>query len=89
MHLKKWLAEAGFRDVQEKKYAVPANPWARGEEQKIRGSLMMTNLLEVAQGITMQVCTKVHGWTREAVELFLVDVRAELKDRRKHGYVPM
>ncbi len=74
--------------MSEKKFAVPANPWARGKEQKIRGALMMTNLLEVAQGITMNICTKVHGWSPEEVELFLVDIRASLKDRRIQGYVP-
>ena len=83
------MAEAGFVNVTEKKYAVPANPWAKGEEQKIRGMMMMTNLLEVAQGITMTICTKIHGWTSEEVEVFLVDIRKGLRDRKLHGYVPM
>ncbi|CAK7218561.1 hypothetical protein SEUCBS140593_003588 [Sporothrix eucalyptigena] len=86
---KQWLAEIGFVNVTEKKFAVPANGWARGDEQKIRGHLMMTNLLEAAQGITMSICMKVWGWSKEEVEVFLVDVRAALKDRSNHGYVPM
>ncbi|OAA65534.1 methyltransferase domain-containing protein [Niveomyces insectorum RCEF 264] len=89
LRCKQWLTELGFVGVTERKFAVPANPWARGDEQKIRGALMLTNLLEAAQGITMAVCAKVYGWSPEAVELFLVDVRAALKDRAHHGYVPM
>jgi len=89
VNLKHWMAETGFINVTERKIAVPANPWARGEEQKIRGGLMMTNLLEVAQGITMSICTKVHGWTPTEVEVFLAEIRAGLKDRRIHGYVPV
>lgn len=88
VNCKKWMEEAGFVNVTEKKFAVPGNPWAKGTEQKVRGALMMTNLLEVAQGITMNVFTKVHGWSTEEVEVFLVDVRAGLKDRKIHGYVP-
>lgn len=68
---------------------MPANPWAKGNEQKIRGALMMTNLLEVAQGITMNICTKVWGWSPEEVEVLLVDIRKGLKDKSIHGYVPM
>jgi len=75
--------------VTEKKIAVPANPWARGAEQKMRGALMMTNLLEVAQGITMNVFTKVLGWAEAEVEVFLADVRAALKNRNIHAYVPV
>lgn len=88
INCRRWMEEAGFINVTEKKFAIPANPWARGTEQKVRGAMMMTNLLEVAQGITMNIFTKVHGWTAEEVEIFLVDIRAGLKDRKLHGYVP-
>ncbi len=89
VHLKTRLAEAGFVNITEKKIAVPANPWARGTEQKIRGALMMTNLLEVCQGITGNVFTKILGWSPDEVEVFLVQVRAGLKDRNVHAYVPV
>ncbi len=68
---------------------MPANPWARGTEQKIRGALMMTNLLELAQGINTNVFTKILGWSPEEVEVFLAQVRAGLKDRSIHAYVPV
>lgn len=83
------MEEAGFVNVVEKKISVPANPWAKGAEQKVRGMMMMNNLLEVAQGITTKIFTEVYGWSREEVEVFLVDVRAGLKDRKVHGYVPV
>ncbi len=83
------MQEAGFVNVTEKKIAVPGNPWARGEEQKIRGAMMMTNLLEVASGISMKILAGVYGWSKEEVELFLVEVRNGLKDRKAHGYVPV
>ncbi len=82
------MGEIGYVNITESKFAIPANPWARGHEQKLRGALMMTNLLEVCQGVTMNVFTKIHGWSPEEVEVFLADVRAGLKDKRIHGYVP-
>lgn len=89
VNLKQWMKEAGFVNVTEKNFSVPANPWARGEEQKMRGMMMANNLLEVASGITTKIMTEVYGWSREKVELFLVDVRAGLKDKSLHGYVPV
>ncbi len=89
VHLKTRLAEAGFVNITERKIAVPSNPWARGAEQKIRGALMMTNLLEVAQGITSNVFTKILGWSAEEVEVFLAQVRSGLRDRSVHAYVPV
>jgi hypothetical protein len=89
VNLKQWMKEAGFVNVTEKNFSVPANPWARGEEQKMRGMMMANNLLEVASGITTKIMTEVYGWSREKVELFLIDVRAGLKDKSLHGYVPV
>ncbi len=86
---KKWMEEVGFVNVTEKKWAVPINPWAKGQEQKIRGAMMMTNVLEAAQAVTMNIFTKVHGWAEQEVELFLVDVRAAMKDKKHHGYIPV
>ena len=89
LNLKMWLQEAGFVNINQTKVAVPTSPWAKGNEQKMRGTLMMTNLLEVASGITTKIFVGVHGWAREEVEVFLVDVRAGLRDRRIHAYTPM
>ena len=49
----------------------------------------MENFSNGVQGFTMAYFSRVLGWSQEAVEVFLVGVRKELKDRRKHGYFPM
>ncbi|KAL0943293.1 methyltransferase domain-containing protein [Colletotrichum truncatum] len=81
------MTEAGFQNVQEKKFAVPSTPWARGRNQKILGAMQMTNNLEGVQGITMKIFTHVLGWTREEAELLLVDVRRDMADRNIHAYL--
>ncbi|KAK3934625.1 S-adenosyl-L-methionine-dependent methyltransferase [Diplogelasinospora grovesii] len=83
---KSQMEGAGFVDVVEKKFALPGNPWAKGREEKVLGTMQMTNILDGLHGISISVFTKMHGWSVEKVELFLVDVRKDLKDRNIHFY---
>ncbi|TEA19264.1 putative methyltransferase tdiE [Colletotrichum sidae] len=81
------MGAAGFVNVQQKKFAVPSTPWARGRNQKILGAMQMTNNLEGVQGITMKIFTQVLGWTREEAEMLLLDVRKDMADRNIHAYL--
>ena len=80
------LAAAGFVDVVERKFALPGNPWAKGEHEKMMGLMQMTNIVDGLQGITMQLFTRMLGWSADEVEVFLVDVRKDLKNRDIHFY---
>ncbi|KAK1978795.1 methyltransferase domain-containing protein [Colletotrichum cereale] len=83
----RYMNDAGFQGVQEKRFAVPSSPWARGRNQKILGAMQMTNNLEGVQGVTMKIFTQVLGWSREAVELLLVEVRRDMADKNIHAYI--
>jgi hypothetical protein len=83
---KNQMIDAGFQDVVEKKFALPGNPWAKGERQKILGVMQMTNILDGIHGMTINLFTKVLGWSAEEVEVFLVDVRKDLKNTHIHFY---
>ncbi|KAF6799493.1 methyltransferase domain-containing protein [Colletotrichum musicola] len=83
------MRAAGFRGVEERRFAVPATPWARGRRHKVLGAMQMTNNLEGVQGITMKIFTQVLGWSREEAELLLVDVRKDMADRDIHAYLTM
>ncbi|GAP85041.2 putative methyltransferase domain-containing protein [Rosellinia necatrix] len=86
---KRWLREAGFVDVREEAFALPGNPWAKGEEQKQLGALQMENILEGLHGISIRLFTKFLGMSPQAVEALLVDVRRDLMDRNIHFYYPI
>ncbi|RYC63364.1 hypothetical protein CHU98_g2838 [Xylaria longipes] len=86
---RRWLRAAGFEDVREEVFAVPGNPWAKGEEQKQLGALQMNNILEGLHGISISLFTKFLGMSPEAVEALLVDVRKDLTNRNIHFYYPM
>lgn len=87
LQCKNWMAEAGFVNIGEKKFAVPMNPWAKGRDQKTVGAMQMANNLEGVDGITMTVFTRSLGWAPADVEQLLVDVKRDMQDRNIHAYI--
>ncbi|KAF3763177.1 hypothetical protein M406DRAFT_340819 [Cryphonectria parasitica EP155] len=83
---KSQMIDAGFVDVVEKKFALPGNPWAKGEDQKMLGSMQMENILDGIHGMSIGLFTKVLGMSVEEVELMLVDVRKDLRNTKIHFY---
>lgn len=86
---KRWMLEAGFDQVTERKFTVPANTWAKGRKNKELGALQMVNNLNGVYGLTMTVFTKGLGWAPEEVEVFLADVRRDMTDKNIHAYITM
>ncbi|KZF24377.1 S-adenosyl-L-methionine-dependent methyltransferase [Xylona heveae TC161] len=84
--LKRWYEEAGFVDVHEEVFKVAANPWPKDEHMKRLGRLSMRNILEGLQGLSMATFHRALGWTKEEVEVYLVEVRKALQDRSVHAY---
>jgi len=41
------------------------------------------------EGISMAIFTRFHGWSKQEVEIFVVDVRKEMRDTKIHVYWPM
>ncbi|OAA65255.1 methyltransferase domain-containing protein [Niveomyces insectorum RCEF 264] len=89
LQLRANLVDAGFVGIAERRYALPINPWPKGSTNKLLGAMEMTNLLEVAHGITAAVFVKALGWTPEDVDALLAKVRKDLRDRRIHAYLPV
>ena len=85
----KQMADAGFINIHETIYKWPMSPWPKGDKDKTVGLWTMTNFLKGVSGFTTAYFARHLGWSREEVEVFLVDVRKELKDPSKHGYFPM
>lgn len=83
----KWMREAGFVDVVEKHFYWPLNTWPRGKKEKLIGMWAQQNLLDGVQAMSLAVLTRGLKWTREQVEVLLVGVREDLKNRAVHSYV--
>lgn len=56
---------------------------------EMTGIWNLENVMPSLEGFSMALFTRVLGWSRLEVEVFLVNVRKELKDPKIHGYWPM
>ncbi|KAJ8066621.1 hypothetical protein OCU04_005668 [Sclerotinia nivalis] len=86
-HYGHWMAEAGFVDIVEKHFYWPCNTWVKGEKEKLLATWTQQNLIDGIQGMTMRNLTAGLGWSPEQVEMLLVDVRRDVKNRRIHSYI--
>jgi SAM-dependent methyltransferase len=85
-HYQQWMQEAGFVNVKELVYPLPINQWPKDRKLKDLGMWEMTNLLEGIEGFSMALFTKVLGWSRAELEVFLADVRKDVQNRKIHAY---
>ena len=86
---KKLMEEAGFVDVVEVVHKWPINDWPKDPKHKELGTWQYHNVMEGMQGFSMAPLTRALGWSASEVELFLVDVRKDLKNRKIHAYSPI
>ncbi|KAK2039219.1 methyltransferase domain-containing protein [Colletotrichum somersetense] len=86
---KEQLAEAGFVNITEKVYKWPTNPWPRDPKFKELGMWTYEDLGNGLSGLSLALFTRALGWSKEQLEVFLVDVRKDMKDRSIHGWWPM
>ncbi|KAH6627050.1 S-adenosyl-L-methionine-dependent methyltransferase [Chaetomium sp. MPI-SDFR-AT-0129] len=85
---KRWFEERGFEDVTEVIHKMPLSPWPRDQRLKLIGAFEMENLLFGLSGMVTRLFSKTLKWTPEQVQVFLVELRKEIKNRNVHMYWP-
>ena len=85
-NLKQLMADAGFVDIQEHILKLPVGPWPKDPRLKKVGMFESVNMTAGIQGLTMMLFTRTLGWSSEQVELFLMDVRKDVKNKKIHSY---
>ncbi|KAI0486769.1 S-adenosyl-L-methionine-dependent methyltransferase [Xylaria cf. heliscus] len=89
LEYKRLLTEVGFKNVTERKYAVPVNPWPPGKQLQKVGSMMALNINTILEPMSMPVFTDVLGWSPDALESLLTEVRKELADVKMHAFMTL
>ncbi|KAK1460716.1 hypothetical protein CCUS01_08821 [Colletotrichum cuscutae] len=84
--LKSLVVEAGFVDVELRIFKWPMNGWPKDEKYKKLGLWCHENFSSALEAVCIALLTRVHGWTRDEVDVFLVNVRNDLKNRSYHAY---
>ncbi|KAH8681994.1 methyltransferase domain-containing protein [Xylariales sp. PMI_506] len=86
---KGWMEAAGFADVQERRFVVPGNAWAKGRGNKTLGTWQMQNILDGLHGISIMLFTRLLGMAVDEVEALLEEVRRDLRNTDIHFYYPV
>ncbi|KAE9986155.1 hypothetical protein EG328_006418 [Venturia inaequalis] len=86
---KQYMLDAGFVDVVEVQYIWPQNTWPKDKKLKELGRWHLANALDGLEGFSMALCTRAHGMTTDEVQLLMMDVRKDMKDKSIHAYWPM
>ncbi|KAI1760055.1 S-adenosyl-L-methionine-dependent methyltransferase [Hypoxylon sp. FL1150] len=86
LEYKNLLQQTGFRNIVELKYAVPTNTWPPGRQSQRIGSLQRTNTLQVIDVFSLGVFSQGLGWSKEALDKLLADVRKDIENTRIHSY---
>ncbi|KAH7246760.1 S-adenosyl-L-methionine-dependent methyltransferase [Fusarium tricinctum] len=84
--MKQWFIEVGFVDITEKVYKLPLNGWPKDRRLKRFGELWHSNMASGLQAFSYGLLHRVKGWTKEQIEVNLVDVRKAMADQRMHSY---
>lgn len=75
-------------DVSLDLYKWPTNTWPKDEKYKEIGSWHGENVSSGLEGFTMAALTRALDWSRDEVNVFLIDVRNNIKDRTIHAWWP-
>ncbi|ETN36863.1 uncharacterized protein HMPREF1541_07850 [Cyphellophora europaea CBS 101466] len=82
--LEGWLKAAGFVNVQVIRTPIPLGPWPKDERQKRIGLLNWTQLWEGLPGLSLRLFIDVLGYTREELEILLMEVRKDMQSPSIH-----
>ena len=83
------LESLGLEDVTVSVDKWPMNPWPKNAKYKELGIWACENFSSGVAAISYVLFTHGLGWSKEEVDVFLVDVRKCLRDRSIHAYLPM
>ncbi|KUJ11875.1 S-adenosyl-L-methionine-dependent methyltransferase [Mollisia scopiformis] len=84
--IKRWYEAAGFVDVEEKVFKLPVNTWPQDRHLKTLGRMHEDNLLVGLGGFSMGYFSRVLGWSKNEIEVYLVNTRKSISDRSVHAY---
>ncbi|PWY95907.1 S-adenosyl-L-methionine-dependent methyltransferase [Aspergillus sclerotioniger CBS 115572] len=82
--LPEYAAAAGFSNIHHRIYPLPLGSWPKEQRLKEAGALNILQFLEGIEACSVATFTHVLGWSLEAVEVFLAEVRADALKKGAH-----
>ncbi|RFU29588.1 hypothetical protein B7463_g6742, partial [Scytalidium lignicola] len=88
LNLEEMMRDAGFTNVSTRVFYIPIGQWPRNGVLKLVGEYWRMILLEGAEPIALGPLTRGLGWSKEKIDVWLVDVRKAYWDWYVHAYMP-
>ncbi|KAF5008198.1 hypothetical protein FDECE_5531 [Fusarium decemcellulare] len=82
----KAIKDAGFADIQEAVYKVPFGTWPKDPKLAEIGQFAKLSLESDLVGYSQLMWHQILKWPAEEYELFLMQVRKDLKNKKLHPY---
>jgi hypothetical protein len=83
------MREAGFTNVTTRIFHVPIGVWPKNKVLKMVGLYWRTILIDGLQPIAMGPFTRGLGWSKEQVDVYLVEVRKAYMEGWVHSHMPL
>ncbi|KAI5463897.1 S-adenosyl-L-methionine-dependent methyltransferase [Mariannaea sp. PMI_226] len=87
--IKEIMIEVGFIGIVDARFKWPTNRWPKDQKYKELGTWNNSNTNTVLESATLAPFTRVHGWTKEEVQVFLTGARKDLNNPKIHAYWPI
>ncbi|POS83988.1 methyltransferase domain-containing protein [Erysiphe pulchra] len=87
--LEDMLCDAGFTNIKCKILHVPIGTWPKNSILKLVGLYWRTILIDGLQPIALGPLTRGLKWSKEQVEMWLIDVRKAYMDNKVHSHMPL
>ncbi|KAH6857036.1 S-adenosyl-L-methionine-dependent methyltransferase [Chaetomium sp. MPI-CAGE-AT-0009] len=84
----KGMEEAGFVDIVVKDYMCPIGDWPQDKKQKEIGMFSKLVLETDLAGFVNFVWSSVMGWSNEEIQVYLANLRREMRDKSIHTLYP-
>ncbi|KAI2605364.1 S-adenosyl-L-methionine-dependent methyltransferase [Hypoxylon fragiforme] len=83
----KAFERAGFEDIHEQSYKFPVGGWPADKKLAEVGQYVQLTMLNDVEGYTLFLWNQIMGENAPGYQEYLAVMRAELKNRRMHGYM--
>ncbi|GAT29900.1 methyltransferase [Aspergillus luchuensis] len=83
---KEKMEKAGFVNVREEIFKLPQSPWPKDPKMKDLGRYHQVNMFEALGPYCYALFTRVMGWERTEIEVFVAGMKQELRDLNNHLY---
>lgn len=83
------MRDAGFVNVTERIFHVPIGVWPKNKVLKMVGLYWRTILMDGLQPIALAPMTRGLKWTKEEVDIWLIEVRKAYMDGFVHSHMPL